>query len=721
MSVTTSQIVTDTAFPGEPNRKEKLDVVTAVTGLVTFRPSGTRAPGEAKTGGKKCDCKSSSYRVESMSFREVYKSLPTRELQKEYKKQFMGKKKKRFRAKRKSPESVQLPRYMTPESLSKNLKTTLGKLSKAGGKTFDWWPNTTHKTLRKTAYRDVKDIVLSFEEASSMCDHFDCKPELKTVVTDPDQLDEGVDQGEPRVKAPRPSIVSILGHVDHGKTTLLDTLRGANIAKKEVGGITQETYCFNLILGDSQTETPKPGQPHKQQAGDPKPKSSTLEASQPQQPSQSSSSSPLQAHPPSQIPSQPLDITFLDTPGHHIFVNMRDNAAFISDLAIIVVDCDEGIQPQTWESIAFATQHHIPIMPVISKLDHGVDVDIKTASKVNALAKELTTAIENTGKSFEYPQKHLSPEMIKPLPISAKTGWNMHSFRTEISERLCGLEPMTTLSSSAYGAVIEAFREDSGRGDIVTLVLWKGILKLGDYFATGSTWGRVKQIQSTGDKKLLDEVTPGIPVQIMGLNTLPEPGDDFIGLSEDDAKFVAEERMCELAYEAQHRLESNGDFDGGDGIRGAYEDAWDETKTKAKATAEGEWEETYPDQEDQNLHVYDRASDPNYAPGSKKKPHRVIVKADSQGTLKPLVTTCQEPLKDPETGKETYIEVMHASVGAIKKRDVLLADAGGASIQCFKTRPPAKPTQELIKRMNVEVNHFDVYFDFLRNVGVSLR
>jgi len=545
---------------------------------------------------------------------------------------------------------------MTPQSLAKRLNRTLLDLTKQGEKLFDWWPRVPHRTLKKNGFRDVKAIVLSYKEAGILTrEGFDCAAEPLEISTDVPET------GHEPLTIPRPCIVSIMGHVDHGKTTLMDRIRGGSIALHEAGGITQDTYCFIVDVDGNAT-------------------------------------------------------TFLDTPGHRVFTSMRDNAAFLSDLAVLIVDVNEGVRPQTLESIAFAIEYKLPLLPVISKVDNGTESDIEASKSVRKVGKEIKAAINTVVAESVHAYPETLLEKIEPLALSAKTGWNLDKFEREITSRLTSLTMQADANAPPYGAVIEAFRENTGRGNVATVVLWQGCMRTGDNFVTGSTHGKIKQILLSDETRaLMTQASPGVPVQIMGLNKLPEPGDDFIILDEEEVAVIAEERECEERYEAQER------------VRGLNHDEpiqfGGEDPPPLESVAEDDHDDDdYPVIEDDTM-LEDGLDAENFELGSIENPHLVIVRADKQGTLQPLLRVCEEPFAVSEgDGKlEVHVKVLDGGVGPVTKADVQLASAAGASLQCFRVKPPSKQTAKLINQLRVEVNYFDVYFDFLRNIGLTVE
>mmetsp|Transcript_7961 Transcript_7961/g.12023 ORF Transcript_7961/g.12023 Transcript_7961/m.12023 type:complete len:580 (+) Transcript_7961:91-1830(+) len=553
-----------------------------------------------------------------------------------------GRKRPRGRNRR-APAKLELPRYIRAQSLAKKLNTTLLQFTKKGSMLFDWWPSTPQRSQKKSGFTDVKAIIVNFDEATEICRAFDCESELLDM-----NLENKDESHEPLLR-PRPCIVSVLGHVDHGKTTLMDALRNSSIALHEVGGITQETYCFNIGVDD-------------------------------------------------------MSVTFLDTPGHHIFTNMRDNAAFISDLALLIVDVENGLGPQTYESIALAVEHGIPLQPVISKVDDGLCND-SVRKDIAELSANICHEIRNIAtKQFpDYPQGLLGDNNLEPLPVSAQTGWNMDTFRKRVTERLAGMSRKGDEKALPYGAVVEGFRENRGRGDVVTVILWRGRLRTGDYFVGGTCSGRVKQLMV--GESVVNDVGPGIPVQVMGLRSLPQPGEDFMVFDKDTTMMIAEERRCETEYPHQPRF-SNDDIE-------------EETYSEHRSGSVGG--ENYENLEERNEDKINSSKKAKGGSGTQKDPYLIVIKTDRESALQPLLAACESPFPHIKGKGEIHVRVIEAGVGAVKKREALLADAAGASIQCFRTKSPSKPTKDVIDRLGIEMNAFDVYFDFLKNLDCEVE
>lgn len=271
---------------------------------------------------------------------------------------------------------------------------------------------------------------------------------------------------------PRPPVVTVMGHVDHGKTSLLDAIRDTGVAAGEAGGITQHIGAY-------------------------------------------------------QVNVQGKTITFLDTPGHEAFTAMRARGAMITDVAILVVAADDGIMPQTVESINHAKAANIPIIVAINKMD-------KPEANPERIKEQLT--------KYELVPEEWGGETII-CPISAKTGEGIDNLLEMVNLTAEMQELKANPNRSAHGAVIEA-RLDKGRGPVATLLVQNGTLKQGDVIIAGTAVGRVRAMTSAKGEKLT-EAGPSVPVEIIGMGEVPGAGDDFHA--------VADERMArELVEQRKH-------------------------------------------------------------------------------------------------------------------------------------------------------------------------
>ncbi len=271
----------------------------------------------------------------------------------------------------------------------------------------------------------------------------------------------------------RPPIVTVMGHVDHGKTSVLDVLRSANVVSGEFGGITQHIGAY-------------------------------------------------------QIESQHNKLTFIDTPGHAAFTEMRARGSKLTDVVVLVVAADDGVKPQTIESIKHAKAANVPIVVAINKCD---------------LPDADPQKIKNQLLEHELVAEDLSGDTLM-VEISAKTKLNLDKLVESIILQAEILDLKTDYESKATGIVLES-KIDVGRGPVATIIVTTGTLKKGDFFVSGLKWGKVRAIINDKGKNI-DEASPSTPVEILGINGAAKAGDDFIVLdSEKEAKTLSENRAEE--------------------------------------------------------------------------------------------------------------------------------------------------------------------------------
>lgn len=361
----------------------------------------------------------------------------------------------------------------------------------------------------------------------------------------------------------RPPVVTIMGHVDHGKTTLLDTLRDARVTLGEAGGITQHIGAY-------------------------------------------------------QIEVQGKPITFLDTPGHAAFTSMRARGASITDITILVVAADDGVMPQTVEAINHAKAAGVPIIVAVNKID-------KPAANADRVMQELS-------------EHGLIPEAWGGdtifVPISAKFGDNIE----ELLEMILLVAEVEDYQANpeqrAIGSVIEA-RLDKSKGPIVTLLVQQGTLKIGDPIVVGNTHGRVRVM--TNDIGRRDKTAgPATPVEITGLNDVPQAGDRFVTFDDEKTARAAGEERAKRAL-MEHRTVNS---------RVTLDNLFESLK-------DGEIKEV-----------------------------NVIIKADVQGTAEALAASLNKI--DVEGVR---VKIVHSAVGAINESDITLASASNAIIVGFNVRP----------------------------------
>ena len=271
----------------------------------------------------------------------------------------------------------------------------------------------------------------------------------------------------------RPPIITVMGHVDHGKTSVLDVLRSANVVSGEFGGITQHIGAY-------------------------------------------------------QIENQSNKLTFIDTPGHAAFTEMRARGSKLTDIVVLVVAADDGVKPQTVESIKHAKAANVPIVVAINKCD---------------LSEADPQKIKNQLLEHELIAEDLSGDTLM-VEISAKTKSNLDKLLEAITLQAEILDLKTDFESKATGVVLES-KIDIGRGPVATIIVTTGVLKKGDFFVSGLKWGKIRAIISDKGKNI-DQALPSTPVEILGINGAAKAGDDFIVLeNEKEAKTLSENRAQE--------------------------------------------------------------------------------------------------------------------------------------------------------------------------------
>ena len=342
--------------------------------------------------------------------------------------------------------------------------------------------------MKKTASEVIKQLfklgvfasvseVIDYDTAALVAMELGCKVEKEVIVTVEEKLiDDHEDKPEDLV--PRAPVVVVMGHVDHGKTSLLDYIRHANVVSGEAGGITQHIGAYTVEINGS-------------------------------------------------------PITFLDTPGHEAFTSMRARGAMVTDIAILVVAADDGIMPQTVESINHAKAAGIPVVVAINKMD-------TVGANPERIKQQLT--------EYDLVSEEWGGDTII-CPISAKTGMGIDN----LLENLVILAEVQELKANpnraARGAVIEA-RLDKGRGPIMTVLVQNGTLKLGDIIIAGTAVGRVRtMINDKGQR--VTEAGPSTPVEISGMSEVPSAGDTFNAVADERmARELAEERRVQMANNA---------------------------------------------------------------------------------------------------------------------------------------------------------------------------
>ncbi len=416
--------------------------------------------------------------------------------------------------------------------------------------------------------------------------------ELQALFDDSDDIDEEAQQ-------PRPPVITVMGHVDHGKTTLLDRIRNANVVEGEAGGITQH-------IGAYQTE----------QNG--------------------------------------KRVTFIDTPGHAAFTKMRARGAQVTDIVVLMVAADDGVMPQTVEAIAHARAAEVPIVVAVNKVD-----------KENAdVQKVLAQLAENELVPESWGGDTICVEM------SAQQGLGVDDLLEQLT-LVAELEELTANPSGrAKGIVLEA-NLDVGRGPVATILVDKGTLKVGDPIVAGAAWGRVRaMIDDKGQQ--IKEAGPSTPVQVLGLSSVPNAGDEFRAApDEKTARTVGDAR------EARQRAKSQrGDARVQKGVK--LEDVFSQIQAGEVATL------------------------------------NLVIKADVQGSLEAV----SESLRRLER-EEVKLAFVHRGVGGITENDITLASATNATIIGFNVRPDRK-ARDLAENEKVEIRTYEIIYKLLEDIEKAM-
>ncbi len=468
-------------------------------------------------------------------------------------------------------------------------------------------PSVTVKELAELFGREVSEIIMHLMKDGVMAtinQNLDrdtveiLAEEFGVTLLEPEQPADPTEyvpaEDDPRFLKPRPAVVTIMGHVDHGKTTLLDALRQTNVALHEAGGITQRIGAYQIRYKN-----------HK--------------------------------------------ITFLDTPGHEAFTAMRSRGAQITDIAVLIVAADDGVMPQTIEAIHHAKNAGVPIMVAINKIDKpGANPDrIK-----EELAKEGLLSEDWGGD-------------VIMTPISAKKRIGLD----DLLENILLVAEMQELKANpnreAYGVVVEA-QLDKGRGPVMSVLVQNGTLHIGDGILAGKSWGRVRAMNNENGRKM-KSAEPSVPVEILGMDSVPEAGDHFFVMDEKKARQLAEIRAARAKEEEQ---------------RSVQKVTLDNIFEKIK---EGEMKEL-----------------------------DVIIKADVQGSVEALVQSLQGIKSD-----EVRISIVHSAVGAINESDVMLASASNALIIGFNVRPDAN-ARAMAEKDGVDVRLYRVIYDCIDDVKAAM-
>ena len=439
---------------------------------------------------------------------------------------------------------------------------------------------------------------VDFETAEGIALEFDIIAEQEEKIDVIEELLKEEEEDESTM-VKRPPVVCVMGHVDHGKTSLLDAIRKTNVISGEAGGITQHIGAYVVNYNGEK-------------------------------------------------------ITFLDTPGHEAFTAMRMRGAQATDIAILVVAADDGVMPQTVEAISHAKAAGISIIVAVNKID-------KPSANVEKVKQELA--------EYELLAEDWGGETVF-VPVSAHTGEGLDQLLEMVLLTAEINELKANPNRKARGVVIEA-KLDKGRGPVATVLIQKGILKSGDAVAIGSAYGRVRaMVDDNGGK--IKEAGPSTPVEILGLNSVPNAGEVLMATkNEKEARSIAET----FIKEGREKL-----------LEG--------TKAKAKMTLDDVF---------------------NQIQAGNLKELNIIVKADVQGSVEAVKQSLVKLSND-----EVVVKVIHGGVGTINESDVTLASASNAIIIGFNVRPD-NTAKETAEHENVDLRLYKVIYQAIEDVEAAMK
>ena len=433
---------------------------------------------------------------------------------------------------------------------------------------------------------------IDFDTATLVGTEFGVDVQPLPPEEDPTEIPEIEDNPEDQVI--RPPVVTVMGHVDHGKTSLLDAIRKTHVTAKEAGGITQHIGAYTVNANGKK-------------------------------------------------------ITFLDTPGHEAFTAMRARGAQCTDISVLVVAADDGVMPQTVEAINHSKAAGVPIIVAINKMD-------KPAANPEHVKQQLS-------------EMELIPEDWGGDTIMVPVSAHSHAGIDDLLEMILLVAEVKELKANpklpAHGTIIEA-KLDKGRGPVATVLVQRGTLTIGDYIIAGTAHGRVRAlINDRGEK--VRKAGPSTPVEVLGLNEVPQAGDILDTADEKTARSVAEKRIAKAKAEQQK----------------AAKVSLDDIFSRIK---EGELKEL-----------------------------NIVVKADVQGSVEAL---CASLVKIQN--EEVKVSVVHSGVGAINESDVMLASAANALIIGFNVRPDAN-ARKVAETEKVDIRPYRVIYDAINDVEAAIK
>ncbi len=437
---------------------------------------------------------------------------------------------------------------------------------------------------------------LDFDQLELLLDEFNFKAVREEDYSGAEEEIEDVED-DPESLEPRPPVVTVMGHVDHGKTLLLDSVRKTNVVAGESGGITQHIGAYHVEIDPDRS------------------------------------------------------ITFLDTPGHAAFTAMRARGADVTDIVVLVVAADDSIMPQTIEAISHAKNAGVPLVVAINKMD----LPAANPNKVKQELLQQGVTVEDFGGD------------VLVAEVSAKSGAGIDELLEKVLLQAEVLELSANPNREAHAAVIEA-KLDVGKGSVVTVLVQKGTLRVGDDFICGKYGGRVRAMMDERGKPV-DIALPGRPVQLLGVGGVPQAGDTLTVMEAVRAGDIAQTRQ-RLEREKELRIKERGVKLG----------------DLASFMKEGE--------------VVTLA---------------IVVKADADGSVQAV----SDSLEQLSTS-EVRVEIVHRAVGAVNESDVLLAETAGAIIIGFRVRPDTN-ARLLAEQSGVDVHLYDVIYEAVDDITKAME
>lgn len=456
----------------------------------------------------------------------------------------------------------------------------------------------TSDVIKKLMFLGVmatKNQDLDDDTVELICNEYGVEVEKEIILEDTD-FEKYLTKSKEEDLVDRPAVVTIMGHVDHGKTTLLDSIRHTKVTAGEAGGITQHIGAY-------------------------------------------------------QVENEGQKVTFLDTPGHEAFTSMRSRGAQVTDIAILVVAADDGVMPQTVEAINHAKAAEVPIIVAVNKMD-------KETANPDRVMQELT----------EY---QLIPEDWGGNTIFVQLSAIKGEGIEELIEMILLVAEMEELkanpNNNAFGTVIEA-QLDKGRGAVASLLVQDGTLRVGQTMVVGNTYGRVRAMVNDLGKRV-EQAGPSTPVEITGLNAVPQAGDQFLVFTDEKkARQIGETREQNFIQEAR-----------GSQVKVSLDDLFEQIK-------QGDMKEI-----------------------------NIIIKADVQGSAEALASSLQKIEVE-----NVQIKIIHTGVGAITESDIILAAASNAIVIGFNVRPDVN-AQKAAKLEKVDVRLHRIIYKVIEEIEAAMK